>query len=56
MTGINSPIRGDMYLNINVETPTKLTAHQEELLRAFEEDRIKNGADKNFFDKIKDWL
>ena len=56
MTGINSAIRGDMYLNITVETPTKLTAHQEELLREFEEDRRKNGDSKNFFDKIKEWL
>lgn len=56
MTGINSSLRGDMYLDITVETPTKLTAKQEELLRAFEEDRKKNGDSKNFFDKIKDWL
>lgn len=56
MTGINSSVRGDMYLNITVETPTKLSAHQEELLREFEEDRKKNGDSKNFFDKIKEWL
>ena len=56
MPSLNSSSRGDMYLNITVETPTKLTAHQEELLREFEEDRIKNGDSKNFFDKIKDWL
>ena len=56
MTGINSSFRGDMYLDITVETPTKLTARQEELLREFEEERKKNGDSKNFFDKIKDWL
>lgn len=56
MSGINSAIRGDMYLNIKVETPTKLTDHQEQLLREFEADRIKNGDKKSFFDKIKDWL
>ncbi len=56
MSGINSGIRGDMYLNIKVETPTKLTDHQEQLLREFEADRIKNGDKKSFFDKIKDWL
>jgi molecular chaperone DnaJ len=56
MTGINSSLRGDMYLNITIETPTKLTARQEELLREFEEDRRKNGDSKNFFDKIKEWL
>lgn len=51
-----SAVRGDMFLDITVETPTHLTAHQEELLRAFDEDRRKNGDSKNFFDKIKDWL
>lgn len=56
MTGINSGIRGDMYLNIKVETPTKLTNRQEQLLREFEEERIKHGDKKSFFDKIKDWL
>ena len=56
MTGINSSIRGDMYLDIKVETPTKLTTRQEQLLREFEEDRIRNGDKKSFFDKIKDWL
>ena len=56
MTGINSSTRGDMYLDITVETPTKLTSRQEELLREFEEERKKNGDSKNFFDKIKDWL
>jgi molecular chaperone DnaJ len=56
MTGIKSSLRGDMYLNITIETPTKLTARQEELLREFEEDRRRNGDSKNFFDKIKEWL
>lgn len=56
MPSLNSSIRGDMYLNINIETPTRLTAHQEELLREFEEDRKKNGDTKSFFDKIKEWL
>ncbi len=56
MTSINSHTRGDMYLNIFVETPQKLTSHQEELLREFEKDRQKHGENKNFFDKIKDWL
>ncbi len=56
MTGINSSIRGDMYLDITVEVPTKLSSRQEELLREFEEERKKNGDSKNFFDKIKEWL
>ncbi len=56
MTGINSSIRGDMFLNITVEIPTHLTSRQEELLKEFEEDRKKNGDTKNFFDKIKEWL
>jgi molecular chaperone DnaJ len=56
MTALGSSIRGDMILNITVETPTHLTAHQEEILREFADDRRKNGDSKNFFDKIKDWL
>lgn len=56
MTGINSSTRGDMYLDINVEVPTKLSSRQEELLREFEEERKKNGDSKSFFDKIKEWL
>ncbi len=56
MTSLNSSLRGDMYLNISIETPTKLTPRQEDLLRQFEEDRKNNGDNKNFFDKIKDWL
>ncbi len=56
MTSLGSSARGDMYLNITVETPTKLTAKQEELLRAFELDRKTNSNTKSFFDKIKDWL
>ncbi|MBP3616265.1 MAG: molecular chaperone DnaJ [Alphaproteobacteria bacterium] len=56
MTGINSSVRGDMYLDITVETPVKLSSRQEELLREFEEERKKNGDSKNFFDKIKEWL
>ena len=53
---LGSSSRGDMYLDIVVETPTKLTANQEELLKQFEEDRKKNSDSKSFFDKIKDWL
>jgi len=56
MTDINSSSRGDMYLDISVEVPTKLTSRQEELLREFEEERKKSGDSKNFFDKIKEWL
>lgn len=53
---INGSSRGDMYLNITVETPAKLTAKQEELLRAFAEDRKENGGEESFLDKIKKWL
>lgn len=54
-------IRGDMHVKVKVETPTKLTEKQKDILREF----ATSGGDKNsksgskgkrFFDKMKDAL
>jgi molecular chaperone DnaJ len=48
--------RGDMVIQIDVETPTRLSARQKEILREFQE--TETGAEspqsKGFFDKVKD--
>lgn len=46
--------RGDQYVTVTVETPTKLTKEQKELLRQFEEaSKDAHPKRKNFFDKLK---
>ena len=50
MPSVGSATRGDMFLDIRVETPGKLTARQEELLREFDKEGKKGG--KGFFGKI----
>ena len=49
--------QGDLYIQIMVETPVKLTKRQKELLREF--DKTGNAADTSpesagFFDKVKE--
>ena len=56
MSVLRSPARGDLYIQVMVETPVKLTKKQEELLREFE----KAGKDghhpesEGFFAKVKE--
>ena len=46
--------RGDQYVTVVVETPTKLTAQQKELLREFDRSTEKaQPKKKSFFDKLK---
>lgn len=48
---------GDLNVAIKVETPTKLTDEQKDLLRQFAESRgeeIKQGESKSFFERVKD--
>ncbi|MDR1476909.1 MAG: molecular chaperone DnaJ [Rickettsiales bacterium] len=52
MSVLGSSARGDMYLDVSVEVPTKLTAKQEELLRQFDEESRKSGGGRSFFDRI----
>lgn len=49
--------QGDMYIELAVETPVKLTSEQKELLRQFEESCAKsnNPNATGFFDKVKNF-
>ena len=47
---------GDLYLEVQVETPVNLTARQRELLQEFEKAGADNSPDsKDFFSKVKDF-
>jgi molecular chaperone DnaJ len=52
---LRGPGVGDMYIELAVETPVKLTSEQKELLRKFEEMSAKsnNPNASGFFDKVK---
>ena len=55
MTQLNAKARGDLYVEIQVETPVRLNARQKELLREF---CAEGGSDdcpqsKGFFDRAK---
>ena len=49
---------GDQHVRVKVETPTRLTEKQKELLRRFAGGGVENAqgdsADKSFFEKMKD--
>lgn len=54
---IRSSKHGDLYVDVVVETPIKLTKKQKELIKEFESDS-KNGSNPivdNFFSRIKEW-
>jgi molecular chaperone DnaJ len=61
MTQLNSAARGDLYIQVAVETPMNLTKRQQELLREFEEEAEKAG-DKSspesagFFAKVREFF
>jgi len=61
MTQLGSAARGDLYIQVAVETPMNLTKKQQELLRAFEEESEKAG-DKSspesagFFAKVREFF
>ena len=50
--------RGDMVVEVAVETPTRLTARQKELLREFQETETGEECpeSRGFFDRLKDAL
>ena len=57
MTVLKSPNRGDMYVEVVVETPVNLTKKQRELLEEFgggNLDAKTNPQSSGFFDKVKD--
>ena len=45
---------GDMYIEINVETPTNLTSKQKELLKEFEKAGKTSPESEGFFSKVKE--
>jgi molecular chaperone DnaJ len=51
---MRSTQRGDMYIEINVETPTSLTAKQKELLKEFEKAGKTSPEAEGFFSKVKE--
>jgi len=51
---LRSTQRGDMYVEINVETPTNLTAKQKELLKEFEKAGKTSPEADGFFSKVKE--
>jgi len=57
MTILRSSARGDMFVQVNVETPVNLTKKQKELLKEFEaegESHKTSPQSHGFFDKVKD--
>jgi molecular chaperone DnaJ len=57
MSVLRSPVRGDLYIQVMVETPIKLTKRQEELLREFEREGESghNPESEGFFAKVKEF-
>ena len=48
---------GDLFVRFKVETPTKLTARQKELLKQFETEGKENSPESTgFFEKLKDFI
>ena len=57
MTILRSPSRGDMFIEVSVETPVKLTKKQKDLLTQFDAkgDTVKNNPQSSgFLDKVKE--
>ena len=57
MTILRSQARGDMFVEISVETPVRLTERQKELLEEFDEISRKEGSNpesEGFFSKMKE--
>jgi len=54
MPVVRSTQRGDMYIEITVETPTNLTSRQKELLKEFEKAGKTSPEAEGFFSKVKE--
>jgi molecular chaperone DnaJ len=56
MSVLRSPARGDMYIQVVVETPVNLTKRQQELLKEFEKEAEAghNPESEGFFAKVKE--
>jgi molecular chaperone DnaJ len=57
---LRSAVRGDMYIQVTVETPTKLTPKQRELLEQFEAEMTGHSAghpeNEGFFAKVREFF
>jgi len=54
MPGLRSNVKGDLFLEISVETPVNLSAKQKDLLKEFESLGQNNSPEsQNFFGKVK---
>ena len=54
MPGLQGRARGDLYVDIHVETPVNLTGKQKDLLKSFAEDQDKqNPESESFMNRIK---
>ena len=54
MPALRGGMRGDMFIEMAVETPVNLTSRQKQLLREFEDDSQDNHPEStSFFDKVK---
>jgi molecular chaperone DnaJ len=59
MSVLRSPSRGDMYVQVNVETPVNLTKKQQELLREFEkagDSQHTHPESEGFFARVKEFF
>jgi molecular chaperone DnaJ len=59
MSVLRSPSRGDMYIEVLVETPVNLTKRQQELLREFEQSgdmKRTHPESEGFFSRVKDFF
>src|SRR5262249_52810222 len=60
MSLLRSPSRGDMYIEVTVETPVNLTKRQQELLREFAEagdgKRATSPEAEGFFSRVKEFF
>lgn len=57
MVGLQSRNTGDLFVRFKVETPTKLTSKQKELLKQFaQESKDTSPESEGFFDKIKEFV
>jgi molecular chaperone DnaJ len=59
MSVLRSPTRGDMYVQVVVETPVNLTKRQQELLREFEKEgagRRTHPESEGFFAKVREFF
>ena len=58
MSALQSKLRGDMYIDAQVETPVKLTKKQKELLREFDNSggsEVHSPRSEGFFSKVKEF-